>query len=335
VNVQEQLAKLESLLDRIRRNAASPRPVATTHAVAAPDRAPIPSADDAVPLSASPPTARADYPPAGVPDVAPEPQAELEELDMMDAEIVEIEGAGVAASADDIDLGPGLDEPVPESAPRAAQALADEADLEPPVKTPPPESGRQIVAPPVPVSFKEDEAEEAELGGVADVDALLEPDHSGGPFSKAPPGMPTMEQLGETVELEGADHPPAILELAAPAEEKRAAPDELELSLPQASFSGGYARDLAPPGGASEDLERLRRADAERAAQPEPVSLAMSAPPLSAAMSERPLGAAMSAAPAVIERPPVDAPHAAEIVSAAPRKLPASFIELLDLSLRL
>ncbi len=183
---------------------------------------------------------------------APEPeQAELEEIDMMDAEIVELAEPTTAARTLDADLDG--EEPVPESAPRPAHALRDEAEHEAPIKTPPPESGRQIMAPVAPaapaVAYREDEAEEADLGGGADVDDLLQPDLSGGPIPKAPPGVPTMEQLGETVELEGADAPGARLELAAlpEADEKPDALDELELSLPRQEFSGGYHADLAPP----------------------------------------------------------------------------------------
>jgi hypothetical protein len=306
--VQEQIAKLESLLDRIRRKTAEPRPAAIS---GAPETKRVEVAAAPSPLAV--PTPAAGTPAVRMAEPAP---AELEELDMMDEEIVEIVAVAVTsppthADATEMDLdamgASAIDEPVPESAPRAAQALADEADLEPPVKTPPPESGRQVVAPgaasPV-VSYRE-EPEEADLAGAGDVDALLEADLSGGPISKAPPGTPTMEQLGDTVELEGADAPAAEIELLVRAPKAAVPPDDLEVALPQ------HGR------------EEVSSSDARG-----PVSLAepMSAMPATELAPVRPL---------VVERPPVDTLHAAEIIAVRPVKMPETFLELLDASLRL
>lgn len=333
---QEQIAKLESLLDRIRRKAAEPRPAAATPASWA---APSPGAhaENLARLTpaAGTPAARISEPPP--------PPPEVEELDMMDAEIIEIDGAGAASPAPPEATELDLDEPVPESAPRAAQGHPDEADLEPPVKTPPPESGRQVMAPgpaippapaaPAMLSFQE-EPEEVDLSGAGDVDSLLEADHSGGPISKAPPGMPTMEQLGETVELEGADGPDADLELLIPAAEAAPVPDELELSLPKQEFAGGYDAALAPPSHAAADLERHRHEEQQEealAAPPpslsEPSSMAMSAmPPTEVAPRE----------PLIVERPPSITLHAAEVIVVKPvAALPETFLALLDASLRL
>ncbi|HVU03106.1 MAG TPA: hypothetical protein VHE30_15200 [Polyangiaceae bacterium] len=354
MDVQEQIAKLESLLGRIQKNAAKPRPAAAAAptTTAASVVAPRPAPEELPPLSHSPPTARVDQgivpmarptPDTGIAAVQPEASAEVEELDMTDAEIVEIDGGGGPPPIEELDLQPvPADEPVPESAPRAAQALADEADLEPPVKTPPPESGRQIVAPPAPaVAFKEEEAEEADLTGGSDVDDLLQPDHSGGPISKAPPGMPTMEQLGETVELEGADGPGPALELqVAEAVDDEIAPDELEFAPPKKEFHGGYDHALAPPASAASDLERMREADPT--SLPAPASLAepgspslAGMPAVRAAIAPAPVAAPAPVEPTVVARPPVDAPHAAEVVVAKPVKLPSTFLEILDLSLGL
>ncbi|HEX7671246.1 MAG TPA: hypothetical protein VF395_16745 [Polyangiaceae bacterium] len=368
MSVEDQITKLESLLDRIKRRAAEPRPAAAALTVAshAPMAAPaaVPMAERA-PMSAAPVTAQAEpraahvapppppvlapvaraTPPAGTPSVRVQEAApaELEELDMMDAEIVEIEAVAPRGQATAIDLDGMEDEPVPESAPRAAQALADEADLEPPVKTPPPESGRQVMGPAgaAPSVTYQEEPEEVDLSGGGDIAALLEADHSGGPISRAPPGRPTMEQLGDTVELEGADAPAAELELLMPTPEHEAVPDELEQSLPRQEFAGGYDSSLPPPSRTAADLERhgdpARDIGATAGPQSlaEPSSMAMSAMPPTELAPVQPPPAPAVAAPLVVERPPVSALHAAEVIVAEPAKLPETFLDLLDGSLRL
>jgi hypothetical protein len=290
--------------------------------------------------------------------------AELEDLDMMDSEIVELGAeAAQAAPAGEIqeasldleasiveetgaemleaELGAPLEESVPESAPRAAAAApaaATDFEMEP-LKTPPPESGRQIVAPvQAPAVAYQDEAEEADLSGGGDVDSLLEPDLSGGPISKAPPGMPTMEQLGETVELEGADGPAAALELEAlPVPAIEEAPlDEMELDLPKQEFSGAYDSSLAAPANAAADLARHRQEQADAAKTGTPVSI--SAPPSPSAPTAEAAARAVPApiaAPIVVARPPLDVMHTAEVVAATPAKAPETFLELLDQSLSL
>jgi hypothetical protein len=326
LNAKEQIAKLESLLGRIQRRAAEPRPAQASA------NGPAPS----TPFAHTTPAASA--PPLDIDETG---SAELEELDMMDAEIVEIDAvlASPPGQATEIDLTGMEDEPVPESAPRAAHGHTDETDREPPVKTPPPESGRQVMAPVQggPTVTYQEGADEVDLSGAGDVDALLEADHSGGPISKAPPGKPTMEQLGETVELEGADGPAAELELLMPAPEHEPEPDELEASLPRREFSGGYDPALAPPAGAHVDLERHRRDEGRTASGPESHSLSepMSAMPPTEVAPGPPPGPPAVAKPLVVERPQTSAVHAAEIVVAKPARLPETFLDLLDGSLRL
>jgi len=189
------------------------------------------------------------------------------------------------------------------------------------------------------VTYQE-EAEEVDLGGGGDVDALLEADHSGGPISRAPPGRPTMEQLGDTVELEGADAPAAELELLMPSPEHEAVPDELELSLPRQEFAGGYDSSLSPPSRAAADLERHRQDDVGTSAPPQSLAepMAMSAmPPTELAPVQPPPPAAppVVVSPLVVERPQVSALHTAEVIVAKPVKLPETFLDLLDGSLRL
>src|SRR5205814_606266 len=258
-----------------------------------------------------------------------------EELDMSDAEIVEI--AVDVTVEETVEAAPPslanelAEEPAPESAPRpAAQASAEEAELEPPVKTPPPESGRQVVAAPVGISG------EVELEGSATTDGL-EADTSGGPISKAPPGEPTAAQLGETVELDGADSPAARIELlsapmSAPIE--TAAPaDDLELSLPQRGFGGGYDAELSPPSRAAQDLARHRDQSALEEAPPASLTSPGDAAPPEGLVSPPVLDVAASAAPKIVERPSIGERQVAEMRAPTAPTIPATFLELLDASL--
>lgn len=323
MTAQEQIAKLESLLDRIRRNVSKPRTAAPLVA-RAPEPAPAPPPEApavAAPVVQAPPVVEAPPPVETRAEEAGEAIPDIEDLDMADVEVVEIavdEGPALEAADEAPDT---VDEPMPESAPRPAAALADVAEPEAPIKTPPPESGRQAVAP----AIHEEPAREADLSGAGDVDSLLEADLTGGPISRAPQhGGPTMEQLGATVELQGADAPPAQLELDADPAARATPPpaDELELELPKQGFGGAYDARLPPPVTAAEDLKGLQ---AERAAPP-----ASFAPPVAAA----PPPPAAPSEPTVVERPPLEA-HAAEVIVTRPTKVPETFLDLLDASLGL
>jgi hypothetical protein len=321
LTAQEQIAKLESLLDRIRRNASKPRTASPVVAAAAAPAATSPRAAEPIAAAATPPPVAAMPPPAqAFVEEIEEPIPDIEDLDMSDVEVVELAvDDGAAASAAEDEAPDTLDEPIPESAPRPAAAMADVAEPEAPIKTPPPESGRQIVAPVAPVIH--DSAGEADLSGSGDVDSLLEADLSGGPISRAPlEGGPTMEQLGATVEIQGSDAPAAALELDAGPVLQPAAPpaDELELELPKQGFAGGYEDRLAPPSGAQADLRSLE-------ASPPP-------PPAAAPPPAQPQ---IAAGPTIVERPAIDA-HAAEVIAAKPMaKPPETFLDLLDVSLAL
>ena len=328
MTAQEQIAKLESLLDRIRRNASLPRTAAPVVAASAPAAAPPAPPQTPPPVAAAPPPVPVTPVPVAVAQVQEldEPIPDIEDLDMADVEVVElaVEESSVVESEDE--APDTLDEPIPESAPRPAAALAGGADVaepEAPIKTPPPESGRQIVAPVI-----HDDAREADLTGGGDVDSLLEADLSGGPISRAPAADgPTMEQLGATVELQGADAPAAALELdAGPAPSPAAVPaDELEIDLPKQGFAGGYEAQLAPPSGAAADLRSLE-------ASPPPPPVESFAPPVQTAPPPEPPRA--PAGPTIVERPPLEA-RAAEMIAAAPAKTPETFLDLLDVSLAL
>jgi hypothetical protein len=358
VNVQRQIARLESLLSRIQRNAATPRSDGPRAAAPIPQPAPV---ADAAPES-GPATDRTDIgfeqrPATPEPAVAASADmgVEVVELEMSDDEIVEIAvdvpveelaaepSAAFAEPAEERRAAPLanelVEEPVPESAPRPAAQAAEEADLEPPVKTPPPESGRQVVASPASV------AGEAEFHDKSAVTSF-EADLSGSAISQQTANEPSAAQLGETVELEGEGASPARIELLSapmgiphPARELPA--DELELSLPQQQYGGGYDRDLAPPSRAAEDLARHRE-QVERAQHPPtepPVSLAtppsMDFAETSARMAiVSPTAARTEAAsPVVVSRPSLGDVQVSEMRKSAAAELPSTFLELLDASL--
>ncbi len=369
MNVQQQIARLESLLARIQRNAGRPRPASA----ATPEPA-VEARPPSEPPDSAPPTDRAENfdekptaPPlaaAATAEAREDTGAEVEELDMGDDELVEIavetveeeelvaiESPLVSTEVTFEEERPAplanelAEEPAPESAPRPAAQVGEEADLEPPVKTPPPESGRQVVAAPVGISG------EMELPEVAAI-ASLEPDLSGRAISEAPEGAPSASQLGETVELEGADGPPARIELlSAPMNvppQEEIAPDDLEMSLPQKEYGGGYDAELAPPSRASEDLARHRQqvAIAEHPPTEPPVSLAS---PVSVAsqslspvdqiapepgLSSAPVGPGERAAsPILVGRPSLGEVTVTEMRRSAPPELPDTFLALLDTSL--
>jgi hypothetical protein len=292
LNVQEQIAKLESLLDRVRRNVQRPRAAAEAVEAAAPALVHVPVAAPAI--------AEIEFDEPAV----LEPMPDIEDLDMMEVEMVEIAVDSVDDARDAQVEADSFDEPIPESAPRAAAGHADELEHEVPIKTPPPESGRQVMAPSI--QIEDDSGGEADLSGSNDVDSLLEADLSGGHISRAPERGPSMEQLGETVELEGADAPAAHLELDAIAAEEAppASADELELDLPKQHYAAVQPMAAPPP------------VEVRSAAAPSPPQ------------------AISAAGPTLVERPAVDVP-AAEVIAASPQKIPETFIELLDASLGL
>jgi hypothetical protein len=347
-DVQQQIARLESLLTRIRANAAKARVATAPLAIVPPAGTDAIGAYAAAPDS-GPPTDRTDAEDRALasPTVAEiTVPVEVEELDMADEELVElsvdVSVVAEGAAEESIEQSPPplanelVEEPAPESAPRPATQAAEEADLEPPVKTPPPESGRQVVAVPVGIAG-EAELEEAQA-------AALEPDLSAGAISLPLSDEPSVSQLGETVELEGADGPAAKIELlSAPMHLDAPEPaDDLEMSLPQQRFGGAYQADLAPPSGASGDLARHRE-QAEAAQNPPtqpPTSLASPAEPdvLAAPVATIAMGAVVApqqqaASPLVVERPTLGSLPVVQMHRSSPATLPNTFVELLDASL--
>jgi hypothetical protein len=343
VTAQEQIAKLESLLERIRRNAEKPRP-----AVRAPVRA------EAAPVVQPPPVvqvepARVVEPVAiaeevsldslGATETSPAPRERVQSADMDDLEIVEIGSEAIELQ------GQSLDEPVPESAPRPA-VQSVEVEVEPPVKTPPPESGRQAVTPPPPVADTRDASSDDDF----DDDDLLQPDLSGAPISIATQGSPTAAQLGGTVKIPGASEPPTELETEEPSTRAPVASAEIEIEQKHTEVRPEQhdvpSRRVDPLASTVPDMRtalslaktapdlRSPFADAIRATTEAKAEASPSAD-VAREPAESPAVRAASGPALVVERPTSATTHAAEVVVAPPRKMPETFVELLDASLAL
>ena len=232
---------------------------------------------------------------------------------------------------------------------RAAEDVQLEDGREVPLKTPPPESGPQAAAA-LPSGIR------APLS--PDLDDLLEADIL--PAIGLNVALPTVEQLGQTVELEDAPGPSLELDHPAPFNVAEPLPDELpgeelEVTLPARDFAGGYQDDLMPPREARHDLAaHLQRTGEGRVASPAPESrqqyteagsrgFAPLATPsnvttdsysesISTVTVDAP--AAAGFAPELLARPELSpGPIAKFIRVEAPR--PSTFLELLDASLAL
>ncbi|NLE84815.1 MAG: hypothetical protein GX607_00310 [Myxococcales bacterium] len=234
----ETLTKLEGLLERVRRNAAAPRPqrrpVVATTGVASPTTSA--EADEERRAVAPAPDMVEGTRPPGIflgKEAAREEEGPIEEELSReeltdDAQLLELDEPALEGVQ-------GLEEEAeeePESSRRVAasmdEALAGAADrLEP--KTIPPESG------PEPVT----EAELARRKDAAGFD------------------VPTTEQLGQTVPLEEGPHADFELDepLNEPLRERAADASFLEAELPSGR---AYGEHLAPPPNAREELERVR-----------------------------------------------------------------------------
>jgi hypothetical protein len=298
MNADEKVQRLRGLLERIRGNVARPRP-------------PFPSAVVSRALEGSQPP-RSD-------DVE-------EELVLLDDEIVEVSGSTLpppvmaaapvdVASPDSIDFDEDDEEeakPASSRRPKALesgvdeltdeQASLDDAEHEVPIKTPPPESGPQS-ATPVP-SIGDPGAMHAAESALASVNA-----------------RPTVEQLGQTIDLEESGGPP--LELA-PAKEPEPPPPPEEL---EATFDEPERVTEAAP-----LSEPFPPAPVEPPAAPmQPIAIVPPAAPMQP-VAEPPIAALQ---PVDVGRPSAPSAAVAEYVGAAPEFRPASFLELLDASLAL
>lgn len=223
-----------------------------------------------------------------------------EEVATIEAEVAQDEDGAAVDFADDEALLPSSSRR-PKLGDESEGPGADLEEREVPLHTPPPESGRQVTNP---VQIP---AQGAVPGDLLEVGEEISARRSG--------SGPTLEQLGETIELDeplGGD-----LELDEASEALTPPPppprDELEQDLSPVS-PAAYDASLELPSSAAEELvgHRVR----ERATDE--------------------LGAApVATAPtAVVERPVLHA-RPAEIKGTVPRPEPRSFLELLDDSLAL
>lgn len=236
---------------------------------------------------------------------------------------------------------------------RAAEQIQLEEGREVPLKTPPPESGPQA-AMALPVGIH------APLA--PDLDELLEADIL--PTGGVNAAVPTTEQLGQTIDLEEArgpslelDHPSTVSNSEPPPQDLSG--EELEVTLPQREYGGGYQDDLMPPPEARQELEAHRqRFGDDDSIPPPPESLAQypSHPPdassggfapvivpanvstdsYSESVSTVTVDAPANAefAPELLARPDINpAPIAKFVRVEAPR--PSTFLQLLDGSLSL
>jgi hypothetical protein len=234
---------------------------------------------------------------------------------------------------------------------RAAEQMEMQEGREVPLKTPPPESGPQAAMAPLPAGIHAPAA--------PDLDELLEADilPTAG-LSGAP--VPTTEQLGQTIDLDEARGPHLELDqpAAAPPALLDAPTEELEITLPQREFGGGYQDDLMPPPEARQDLDAHLQRLGEDAIPPPPESLAQypsvrpaerasgtfAAVTLPSVTTESPSEAVSTVtieapanaefSPELLARPDIGPGVVAKFIRAdAPR--PSTFLELLDASLAL
>ncbi len=252
---RERVARLEVLLDRVRRNAglarepaphtsAPPPPGPEDVAVEVARSEPAPVAAVAAPPSPLP------QPPSWQPEpgsaVQPRPSSlppeELSDDDLLEVTTIPPEAEAPATVEEPVVVPDDEEPPISSSRTKVAQTIDEaiasateaEDEREVPVKTPPPESGPQAAAP-LPTGI--------EAPRIPDVDEL-EADLTG------PPSMgPTAEQLGETIELEPPRGPVLEIDVSAGQPESPAErpPEELEVALPRTQMpSGMYDLPIVP-----------------------------------------------------------------------------------------
>jgi hypothetical protein len=331
----EKVERLQALLERIRANSLRPRPRLVV-AGPAPEpppaeaeaeeeltpRAPTPApAVEKVAASASSEVAK-----AAVEDESLDDQEVTIDVELLDEDIVDItdlapeeeEAADAMAGTEvDIEVEPPSSSRRPKVAPSSMdQALAEAAarvEEEVPLKTPPPESGRQIASfppggqlqhPPLPHDLAKDLA-----------------------------GKPSVEQVGQTIDLREAPGPALELAPDRPAAPKpaKAQPDAMEAELEFVPPPAPPAAEKLPPvtprvAKVSSAPPAARVPSVTPAAKAEPAPAKVEAPPEAPAPAAR-------LTPEVVARPAP--PPLVDFVGEAQRFKPQSFVELLDASLGL
>jgi hypothetical protein len=285
--VSDRINQLQSLLERVKRNAAAPRerriappppaPISDTR-VRSFERAPEPEDDVPMPLVrvASTPMASpapAPSPPPFIEAPSPTPFSMTSEVATVDfAESVPPEPV---AETDVEDLSSDLLESLPPPAETAwAGAVATSTELiveeEPPISSQRPRlvsaledplsdsaSEAPLMTPP-PESGPQEAPSPPPQGlfapSLPNVDSLL--DDSAGPISRAAPGEgPSPEQIGESVELDEQEGPSIELAEAATTTVSVPPSEELEATLDAPPSAGIYDDALMPPPGARDELE--------------------------------------------------------------------------------
>lgn len=371
MTTQERVQRLEALLDRIR-NRVSNR-AGTTPAVAAPAFVappPIVAAQPAfvAPAPAPPPPAPPPEPPPAraqeaVFTVSPVLPSPLEFVDQPPLEMLGEEDVIDEISSDMLESVPPsggvvpMEEEQPPASSQRPRALTLDEPSEPlledghevPLKTPPPESGPQAAPLPAGLAapFAPDDLLTSDLmppgAETAELDA---------PFELPPPPAsvgPTVEQLGQTIELEEPEGPALELAAAAPTPAPPAHPatEDLEMPLPSREASGRYDAELELPPEARDELEahRERSEQARREAEvsPEP-ALAESGQLPIPELFPSPVAEEITATvfvtpqdqgPEIFGRPPLESGTVFKIEPAGVAPRPSTFLELLDGSIAL
>jgi hypothetical protein len=293
----------------------------------------------------------------------PEELGEEDVLDEIPSDMLEsVPPSGGTVDRDTLDESADEEPPASSQRPRAAALLEDalgEAPMidegrEVPLKTPPPESGPQEA--PIPMGLGSPAAPdldrlEADLSPAATaistgsrLDSLEPPFGAVSMPVPIAPG-PTVEQLGQTIELEVGGGP--SLELDAPATPPPPPPpksEELEVPLPSQRSAGHYDEELMPPPEARGDLDAHREKVGE-SRPPEAPSFAELSPSLPAspvvhtmpAIGELPIAEfSPPPGPEIVGRPPLESGVVFSVKpSEQPAKAPTTFLELLDSSITL
>jgi hypothetical protein len=359
------LQRLEALLERVRRRATEARrplgrllgaALSRSEPPAEPVSPPMVEPREPVTTRPEPNMAPFTVVPATLELVDTPPLEELGEEDFLDEippdllDSVPPSGETVESSAQSIEEEE-LEPPVSSQRPRGSgvldHALLDAAsepflddEREVPLKTPPPESGPQEApmpsgfgAPPIPEDVEG--MLEAELASPAALsDGGMGFESLEAPFGRSMPtpaasSGPTVEQLGQTIDLDEAAGP--RLELDAP---QTSAPppsfksEELEAPLPTRESAGRYHEELMPPPEAREDLDAHREKLGQLPSRDVPATDSARSAELAGAEVSAPVG------PEVIGRPPLESGVVFTVRPSEPAR-PSTFLELLDSSIAL
>lgn len=307
---REQIARLEGLLERVRKNVAKPRVVAERRAAAPDVTTPAPAkmavAAPPAPSPAPPPVAAAPppppppppapapvavVPPVDLPSWSPEPGSavqprpesippeELSDDDLMEVTTIPPEPAAARAEAEpvpelsvDVDVSMDDDEPPVSSSRSKVPATIDEA-LAGAAES---EEDREVPVKTPPPESGPQAAGPPPVGleapGVPDVDAL-EADMLGGPPSMGP----TAEQLGETIELEAPRGPTLEIDVSmsdAPEPEPERPPEELEVNLPRGQMPSGLydVPPVVPPAQATPAAPPVEERTSSAPPEPRPTA---------------------------------------------------------------